>query len=322
MNCKQANDNIHMTDLMERLGYAVKNKERGGSEWRYLSPFRSEAEPSFYVNVRDNCWFDHGEAEGSRSVVDFAIKYLQTNGKQSRVSDALAFLEDMGFGGISTRPLFPTERPFEQIKEELPRDLEFIRAKPVQHPAIPQYLQGRGIPEHLVRKYLEEVQYRNIKKDKVFFAFGIKNRAGGYEIRSASDKPVFKSALIQRDITIIKGNETTRSVNVFEGMVDFLSLLVLHNGNRLQGDTIIMHSLSSFWETLQYIRDGAFQNVNLWLDNDKSGKKMVGKFKEEGLSNITDQSHSYEGFNDLNDLLKYRIGQTKKPDQKMSLRLQ
>lgn len=307
MNCKQANDNIHMTDLMERLGYAVKNKERGGSEWRYLSPFRSEAEPSFYVNVRDNCWFDHGEAEGSRSVVDFAIKYLQTNGKQSRVSDALAFLEDMGFGGISTKPLFPSDRPFEQLKEELPRDLEFIRAKPVQHPAIFEYLQGRGIPKHLIHQYLEEVLYRNIKKDKVFFAFGIKNRAGGYEIRSASDKPVFKSALIQRDITIIKGNETTSSVNVFEGTVDFLSLLVLHKGNRLQGDTIIMHSLSSFWEALQYIQDGAYQNVNLWLDNDKSGKKMVGRFKEEGVLNICDKSSTYKGHKDLNDLLKHRI---------------
>lgn len=320
MNCKQANDNIHMTDLMERLGYAVKNKERGGTEWRYLSPFRSEAKPSFYVNVRDNCWFDHGEAEGSRSVVDFAIKYLQTNGKQSRVSDALAFLADMGFGGVSTKPLFEADRPFEQIKEELPRDLEFIRAKPVQHPAIFQYLQGRGIPEHLIHQYLEEVQYRNIKKDKVFFAFGIKNRAGGYEIRSASDKPVFKSALIQRDITIIKGIDTAVSVNVFEGTVDFLSLLALHNGNRLQGDTIIMHSLSSFWDTLQYIQDGAYQYTNLWLDNDKSGKKMVGRFEEEGLSNITDQSHSYEGFNDLNDLLKSKINASNNYAEKMSLK--
>lgn len=300
-----------MTDLMEKLGYEVKKKERGGSEWRYLSPFRSEAEPSFYINVRDNCWYDHGEAEGSRSVVDFAMKYLQSNGKPCGVADALTFLEDVGLGKIATKPLFPSASSFEEIKEELPRDLEFIRTKPVAHPAIFQYLQGRGIPKQLVNKYLIEVQYRNLKKDKVFFAFGIKNRAGGYEIRSASDTPVFKSALIKRDISIIKGNDTISSVNVFEGTVDFLSLLVLYNGSKLQGDTIIMHSLSSFQNTLEYIQNGSYQNINLWLDNDRSGKKMVTKFIKEGIQNIHDKCELYGSSKDLNDLLKKKLNSEK-----------
>lgn len=305
MNCEQANTSIALTDLMEVLGYQVRKKERGNTEWRYLSPFRKEADPSFYINVKDNCWFDHGEGEGSRSVVDFAIKYLQSNGKTSNVSDALNWLKSLGFGGITTKPLFTTQsKGDETSQDDIPRDLEFIRAKPVTHPAIFQYLNGRGIPDNLIIKYLEEVQYRNLKKNKVYFGFSMKNRGAGYEVRSASDTPVFKSALIKRDISIIKGIGQRKTANVFEGMTDFLSLMVFLKTDALSGDSIIMHSLSSMRDTLEYINEMDYDLVNLWLDNDKSGLKMAHKLEVELAEDVLNQSGRYSPYDDLNKALK------------------
>ena len=132
--------------------------------------------------------------------------------------------------------------------QEDDRELEFLEAHEIRNQLILEYLEcKRKIPANLAKQYLWEVTYRNKTLDKVFFAFGMKNESGGYEIRSASDQYIFKSALIKRDITFIKGRgENSRLVSVFEGMTDFLSLLVLSNGRELKGNTIIMHSVSSF----------------------------------------------------------------------------
>ena len=71
------------------------------------------------------------------------------------------------------------------------------------------YLQEeRKIPADLARQYLKEVKYRNIPLNKTFFAFGMENESGGYEIWAASDQYKFKSALIKRDISVIRGNGT------------------------------------------------------------------------------------------------------------------
>lgn len=306
MNCKQANENIILSDLMLTLGYEVKKKEKGGTEWRYLSPFRNEAEPSFYVNTKKNVWFDHGEGQGSRSVIDFGVKFLQSNGRSSGVADVLEWLEGLGFGGIDTPSFFVDDTPrIVSIKEETQSDLEFIRAKPVSHPAIFQYLSGRGIPDNLVRKYLQEIQYRNLIKDKVFFAFGMVNQSGGYEIRSASDQVPFKSALIKRDISFIPGQSKDKitHVNVFEGMTDYLSLLVLLKSNALGGDTLIMHSLSSYAQSLEFINNNQYKTAHLWLDNDTSGRKISGKFKSEARAEVVDQSGRYSKHKDLNTAL-------------------
>jgi len=306
MNCKQANENIILSDLMMALGYEVKKKEKGGVEWRFLSPFRLEAEPSFYVNTRKNVWFDHGEGEGSRSVIDFGVKYLQSNGKASGVTDVLDWLEGLGFGGVDTPSIQidNTPRIVSDIKDQ-ESDLQFIRAKPVSHPAIFQYLAGRGIPNNLVRKYLLEIQYRNLIKDKAFFAFGMINQSKGYEIRSASDQVPFKSALIKRDISFIPGQskEKITHVNIFEGMTDYLSLLVLLQSNALGGDALIMHSLSSFAPSLAFVNDNQYQTAHLWLDNDTAGRKMASKFKSEASAEVLDQSGRYSLHKDLNKAL-------------------
>ena len=64
-------------------------------------------------------------------------------------------------------------------------------------------------------------------------------------------------------------------VNIFEGMTDFLSLLTLLKTNNLAGDSILMHSLSSFPKTVDYIKGKAYSSIHTYLDNNPSGAKVV-----------------------------------------------
>ncbi|MEL7121660.1 MAG: toprim domain-containing protein, partial [Bacteroidota bacterium] len=138
-----------------------------------------------------------------------------------------------------------------------------------------------------------------------FFAFGIQNESKGYEIRSASDQYVFKSVLKQRDITYIKGNKGQgTTVNVFEGMLDFLSLLTLLNVPRLNGDTIIMHSTSTYDRCKAFLELGNFKMINTFLDNDPTGKKCTKKFEEDFHGKVASQSFQFKAFEDLNEVLK------------------
>lgn len=305
MNTKQANA-LLLTDIMDSLGHKVYQTHKGGAELAYLSPFREEAKPSFYVNARKNAWYDHGLGEGTYSVVDFAIQYLASRGKTSSVSDALAWLDNLGVAPLSQsqKSLFLSESKESENEADI-RNLQFIRATPIKHNAIFQYLQNRGIGSDLVSKYLLEIQYRNLKNDKVYFGFGMKNQSDGYEVRSAMDSPAFKSALIERNITIIAGEVRKEpAINVFEGMTDFLSLLALYDSSALRNDAIIMHSLSSYKNTMDYLGTMEYTQINLWLDNDISGIKMKARFEESFGDIVVDQSFRYLKYNDINDALK------------------
>lgn len=307
MNCKQANDTIKVPDILDRLGYTVQQKHKGGSEWAYLAPWRKEAQGSLFVNIRSQAFFDHGLGEGGRGPVDFAILYLNQHGQSNGVSDALSWLEELGLGDqpLRSKDFFVSERTAFLPQDEDIRDLEFIRAKPVAHPAIFQYLQGRGIRKDLISKYLDEVQYRNKKIDKVFFAFGMKNRAEGYEIRAASDNPGFKSALIKKDISFIEGqNKNSKSFLWFEGITDYLSYLTMNDQSALHDHVIVLHSLTNHKKALEFISNQEVARINLWLDNDASGKKLVKKLKMQLGECVVDHSPRYPTFKDLNQALQ------------------
>ena len=231
MNSHQAKQ-IDFPDLLARLGYHPVKVCKGGRELWYTSPFRKEQTPSFHTSYLGGKWIwkDFGDEGGN--VLDFVMRYEEISFKE-----ALAYLRTIypgngsqikGRAGTSIQ-LPPTRLSFHQqsqvqgLATEGERELEFLEAHEIQNPLIFQYLVcERKIPLELVRQYLWEVKYRNKAKDKDFFSFGMKNESNGYEVRSASDKHIFKSALIKRDVSIIKGRESSsQSVSIFEGMTDF-----------------------------------------------------------------------------------------------------
>lgn len=315
MNAEQAKK-ISLPDLMAKLGHEPVKVLKGGNEIWYVSPFRTEKEASFHTSFLGGKWIwnDFGDTGGT--VIDFAIRY---NGFH-QVRDALTWLAEVSRGNLAKLPrsrvgeasnqnepdLFsqPQSKPPASLAVE-DRQLRFIEALPLTNPLILEYLaRERRIPEEIARHYLCEVRYRNAANGKDYFAFGMKNESGGYEIRVASSKYSFKSALIARDITLIQGASPERGVvNIFEGMTDFLSLLVMMNTGNLSGDSIIMHSLSSYQRAADVIRNRQYTVINTFLDNNRPGQEGTERFKADFTGRVAPQSHIFAPYADLNDAL-------------------
>ena len=86
MNISEAK-NIELADYLQSIGI-IPCKKQGNSLW-YYSPFRSETEPSFKINLALNQWYDFGLGKGG-NIINFILEQHQTND----VSQALQILSD------------------------------------------------------------------------------------------------------------------------------------------------------------------------------------------------------------------------------------
>ena len=324
MNTEQAKK-LSLPDLLAKLGHSPVRETKGGYELWYRSPFREEVEPSFHTSFIGGKWIWNDFGDKGGTVIDFVMRQQNL----TSIKDALAYLDDMFQPGLfssqTTRPQPPQKpRPdlfsfqqqthreaVENFSED--RQLEFIDAQPIRRALILSYLSDeRHISPALAQRYLQEVRYRNLATGKEYFAFGMENQAGGYEIRVASSKYKFKSALKARDITIIPGTRAEHvTVHVFEGMTDFLSFLILNRVEESPDDCIIMHSLSSFHRAEAQIRGQNYQTVKTYLDNDKAGQQGTERFKAAFGAMVLPQGEAFAPHHDLNDLLRAQRQQQK-----------
>lgn len=299
MNSAQAKK-LSLPDILSRHGHKpVKTVKRGNELW-YLSPFRSEIEPSFHTSFLGGQWIwnDFGDIGGT--VIDFIMRYKG----YYRVGDALKYLDQIFASADYSTKLFV--KPKKTTRKENLNQLQFIEAKEIQHPSIINYLKlERKIEEPIFRKYLKEIHYKNLGNGKQYFAFGMINQSNGYEIRVASDAYPFKSSLIKKDVSLIKGLKPSHKVvNVFEGMTDFLSLLSLMKTDHLPGDAIIMHSLSSLQRTISLIKATNYQRIHTYLDNNRSGREHTKQLSQTFGNILNDESELFLPHVDLNDFLK------------------
>ncbi|MCG8328579.1 MAG: CHC2 zinc finger domain-containing protein [Chitinophagales bacterium] len=305
MNAQQAKQ-IRLTTIMERLGYTPQLQERGGQEYKYLSPFREEKEPSFNVNQLKNAWFDFGAGQGGNSL-DFAIHYLRSHGQPSQVKDALAWLQTMIGQGPTPSFSFSQQRA---QPAHAPALALLSAQQPLTHPVILTYLtRQRQIPISLIQQYLYQITYENRQTNRQYFAFGMKNKSGGFEVRAASDKHAFKSALGGRDITLIPSPKACpiNRVFLFEGMLDFLSLLALQHHPILAGDAIILHSLSSSHRAAAIIRQKNYHEIHTFFDNNRAGKEGTQQFQQGFGKIVIPQSQQFAPHTDLNDALRAKM---------------
>lgn len=259
MNAKQANS-IALTTLLDKLGFHAT--KINGDDSYYLSPLRQEKKPSFHVNTKKNIWFDHGADQGG-GILDFVCAYLQRCGEDHTVTDALRWLNNM-MPAIykvtpSARESFSVATSQLVLKEILP----------LQKKLLMTYLATRGIPQNLAKRYLKEVHVFNKLTGKEFFALGLRNEEKGYELRNE----IFQGCVETKTITFIRGaNPLSKDINVFEGFFDFLSALVIFKKDKMDGDCIILNSVSCLRQALPYINNYGYRTLYSWLDNDAAGK--------------------------------------------------
>ncbi|MCW3074597.1 MAG: primase [Flaviaesturariibacter sp.] len=276
LDCKAANA-FDLVSFLSRLGYEP-NKVRGHDYW-YHSPLREERTPSFKVNRRLNCWYDHGEGTGG-TLVDFGIRYYGCS-----ISAFLGHLS--GTPDLCKPPLL---QPLSTSPEAAPA-LQICEVRPLCSLVLRRYLHSRHIPLALAQKYLREVVFEI--KGKRYAGLGFPNRSGGYEIRNGW----FKGSSAPKDIFLLP--QRGRELAVFEGFFDFLSFLSLQQkGAMLRMDFLVLNSLSFVDKSLDLLR--SYPQVRLYLDNDPSGDTRVGQILKS-CPGARDKRKLYAGYKDLNE---------------------
>lgn len=217
MNIKQVKEKFTLQSVLSSLGhYPDKKKSKGNDRW-YLSPFRpSEKTPSFRIDIRNNFYKDFGETDKGGDLIWFAQMYLKSQGKDYSVSNVLKWFDEIDIGtNIHYFNRKVDEKPATENKKE---PYKVLSDKEIFSSALKQYLERKGLPLGLSKKYLRQIYFINQKMDKKLFGLGFKTRAGGFDIRTANG---FKTMTGNKDITVVKGHEYQDTLEIFEGHLIF-----------------------------------------------------------------------------------------------------
>ncbi len=305
---------ISMVDLLVHLGHEKVFTRKGGKEYWYHSPFRRERTPSFKMNTELNCWADfgigglyHKPGKIGGNIIDFAKHEKQTKS----TSEALRYLRELNISG--GRNLVKIDRSMEyNFEKEGPGNpMELVEVKPLENKLLEKYIVGRRINLGIAKHYLHECHCRvkgKMKGDfqRPFFAVGMQNDSKGYEIRSE----YFKGLLgTKKDVTTLRHTDDLY-LNIFEGMMDFLSLLTVQKRKSLEGTTMVLHSTNMVKKAVWFAQQYNCKKVMTWLDNDEAGEKAYARLEGElPAYKLIRGNGLYEGFKDLNDWLVFLRGQ-------------
>ncbi|MCK0147621.1 toprim domain-containing protein [Arenibacter sp. F26102] len=271
LSCERART-YPIEKALAKLGH-FPTKESNKEAW-FLSPFRSETQASFKVSKKLNRWYDHGIGKGG-NVIDLIC--LINN---SSVKETLDWLQNVKISFSFQLPLF---------KEDNQDKIEIKYFKELAHFALREYVMKRGISILTARKLCKEVHYKF--QDKMYFALGLANTSGGWELRNK----YYKNSSSPKDVTH-RQNGNSRLI-VTEGMFDMLSLMERDKHLMEVYDLLILNSLGFIEKTFK--RFDVYESIMLYLDNDHAGRNAV-KVMMQQQSKCIDRSSLYENFKDVN----------------------
>jgi hypothetical protein len=304
MKIEQANS-VALRDIFAALD--IKPTKEKQNDLFYPAPWRNERTASLHVNTRKNVWYDHGEGIGG-SVIAFARTYLDRSGNSNTNADIERWLQNI----TDYQPIATLSKSHHRDSEEAAPVLVRKRITPIAYTALTRYLEIRGISIGIAKQILVEARVFNRDTKRHFFALALKNEEEGYELRN----PFFKGSLGPKAITFVRGaKEDQTSIHLFEGMMDYLSIIERQHGRRLEGDAIILNSVSNLKHAFAYIKGYRYNIAYTWFDNDKAGQKSTATFadfvaKEDELKHQP-MNAIYRGFDDVNAWHTSKPGWTK-----------
>jgi hypothetical protein len=245
----------------------------------FLSPFRSETQASFKVCKKRNRWYDHGAGKGG-NVIDLICQINRLS-----VKDTLLFLsEDEPLFSFQQQPVF--EGPVTDNEK-----VTITNVKPISHPALLGYFKSRNIQISIAKNYCKEVHYTF--KGKPYFAIGLQNESGGWELRNK----YLKNCTSPKDITIIENGYD--NLTITEGMFDLLSILTHSPELRQKSDFLVMNSTVFIEKTMSILK--GYSSTELYLDNDSNGRSVTENLMKN--RDAKDISFIYKGHKDMNQWL-------------------
>ena len=254
---------------------------RGADHW-YVSPFRSEREPSFKVNDKLNLWYDHGAGVGG-TIIDLGMNLFGCTAKD--------FIQKLSLEGVHY--LKQHEQKYGHVTQP---KIEVVDVCPINDQRLRDYLAQRRIPISLAGKYCSEATF--LISGKAHKAIGFPNDAGGFELRNHW----FKGSSSPKHISLI--NNAAPNICVTEAFFDMLSIHNIHSlkGLRTSADFLVLNSLGLLKRSIPSL--AKYNNVDLFLDNDEAGRKFKDLLSNEGVQ-FKDRSDLYKDFKDINDYLRY-----------------
>ncbi|NJY62547.1 toprim domain-containing protein [Salinimicrobium sp. CDJ15-81-2] len=167
-----------------------------------------------------------------------------------------------------------------------------MKILPIEHETLRKYLHTRNIPVEIAKTFCKEVWY--ISNGKRFFALGLQNHLGGWELRNL----YFKTSTTPKSYSYL--NQGYDHIIVLEGMFDLLSLAVIVPEEVENTDLLILNSLSFLPEIHEILSQ--YSTVTLYLDRDSSGIKATENVLKT-MPSCKDGSHLFKGHKDLNEKL-------------------
>lgn len=254
------------TNYLLESGAKVDSRKSSKRYTFFYSPFRNERTASLAINNNRNTWFDYGIGFGGD-----VIRLVEIN-------ENLSFKE-------AIHKLAGVDLPMVEIKKKEKSSIEILDVTDIKSQHLISYLHKRKINVDLAKEYISEVTF--LLKDKRQNAIGFKNDKGGFELRNDRNLKIGTSP---KWITTIEGNKSV--YNIFEGFVDFLSLISYYNTHP-KATTIVLNSVSMIAKV--DIKEG---KKRFYGDNDKAGDDCFSK-----IDGAVDMRGLYKGYKDINEWL-------------------
>lgn len=105
---------------------------------------------------------------------------------------------------------------------------------------------------------------------------------------------------INKTISFIDQPESCKLM-VFEGFMDFLSLLSFKQNADPKSAVIVLNSTNLWRHAVPYLQDERFKEIELYLDHGSAGNVVTEHSQNiETSANIADMRDLYAGYDDLN----------------------
>lgn len=276
---------LSIIDFLSSKGYYPERKFHG--YWLYKSFINPQQQTGSLKISSNNLWVDYSDNNRGGTLIDLILLIYP----ELTVCD---IVRKFNQGIFSFQQLTTTSNSYDEWYSDA---FTILKDEVItNHESLCQYLAAeRGIDIKIAIRYLKAYQYR--VKGKTYWNLGTKNHLGGHNLFSKD----FKCAT-QQGVTLFK-NANVQNRVYFEGILDFLSFLMIYPDQENRNDYCILNSVNNLKKTLEV--HPLKQSTIAFFDRDKAGDRATDLLKAEALhqrSKFYDYRSTFQG-KDLNDYL-------------------